>query len=412
MSPSRATVALVAVVAALLAVAQPAAAAAPANDNFADATVLTGASGTLADQTNVEATAETGEPSNHGTDCCPTDDLADSSVWYKWTAPADGLVAFDTFGTENLSGGIDSVLGVYTGSLGSLVEVNSTQGLNDDYGGACCTSRVVLNAVKDTTYSIGVSVCCGTGSGGTGPFDLNWGPATRPANDNFASATTISGATGSLTTESNFDATPESGEPANHLTNNDLGGDSVWYSWTAPVDGPAQLSGTMLTFRGTSTVPAIGVYTGNLASLTEVGYSNSGPVQFDATGGTTYMIGLGGCCDFTNSVYWGDMGDMTLDWTLGDLTPPDTTITSAKGAKHAITVSFTGSDDTSAPGSLTFECKIDSGAFGSCTSPKTFSSITGGAHTISVRAIDEANNVDGSPATVTVKAKGSPKTTT
>ena len=70
---------------------------------------------------------------------------------------------------------------------------------------------------------------------------------------------------------------------------------------------------------------------------------------------------------------------------------------------------FTGSDNHTSPAGLRFECKLDSGAFASCKSPKTISPIAGGLHTVQVRAIDEAGNVDPSPAVKQIRAKGGSK---
>ena len=49
------------------------------------------------------------------------------------------------------------------------------------------------------------------------------------------------------------------------------------------------------------------------------------------------------------------------------------------------------------PGS-SFECKIDSGSYAACSSPKTTSHLADGSHTFSVRAKDPAGNVDPTPA--------------
>jgi hypothetical protein len=76
---------------------------APANDNFANAFAISGVSGTT-NGSNVGATVEAGEPNLLGV-------AVGESVWYKWTAPADGAYTFTTAGSS-----FDSLLGIYTGS--------------------------------------------------------------------------------------------------------------------------------------------------------------------------------------------------------------------------------------------------------------------------------------------------------
>jgi hypothetical protein len=82
-----------------------------------------------------------------------------------------------------------------------------------------------------------------------------------------------------------------------------------------------------------------------------------------------------------------------------DTTPPDTTITSGPAATTTST-SASFSLSASEPGS-TLACKLDSGSWGSCTSPKTYSGLSTGARTFSVRATDAAGNVDPTPASQT-----------
>jgi thrombospondin type 3 repeat protein len=80
-----------------------------------------------------------------------------------------------------------------------------------------------------------------------------------------------------------------------------------------------------------------------------------------------------------------------------DTTPPNTTIGSGpSGTTTSTGASFSFSSSESGS---TFECSLDSAAFGSCPSPKSYSGLALGEHTFSVRATDGAGNVDASPAT-------------
>src|SRR4051812_46433398 len=73
----------------LLAMIAPSAKAqAPINDNFFNATVLTGAFGAT-NGTTIGSTFEINEPFHAG--------HRSHSVWYRWVAPTNGLVTFDTF---------------------------------------------------------------------------------------------------------------------------------------------------------------------------------------------------------------------------------------------------------------------------------------------------------------------------
>lgn len=69
------------------------------------------------------------------------------------------------------------------------------------------------------------------------------------------------------------------------------------------------------------------------------------------------------------------IGDACDPTPGGDHTPPDTTVDSGPISPiNAATATFTfsGTDDVTAPGSLTFECQLDSGGFSTCTSPATY----------------------------------------
>src|SRR5215212_1202417 len=82
-----------------------------------------------------------------------------------------------------------------------------------------------------------------------------------------------------------------------------------------------------------------------------------------------------------------------------DTTPPDTTIDS--GPSGTFTNSSASFTFSSSEAGSTFECSLDAGTFTSCPSPKSYSSLSDGSHTFSVRAIDSSNNVDATPASRT-----------
>ena len=84
-------------------------------------------------------------------------------------------------------------------------------------------------------------------------------------------------------------------------------------------------------------------------------------------------------------------------FTVADTTAPDTPITGQPDATTTntdATFAFTGSDDGTAPASLTFECKLDLGRSQPCTSAKSYTGLAVGPHTFQVRATDAAGNID------------------
>ena len=138
-----------------------------------------------------------------------------------------------------------------------------------------------------------------------------------PSNDNFASASTISGASGS-TTGTNSGATVESGEPGHY---NYAPGPSypvaraivgpyatVWYAWTCPAT--AEYFFTTLDKTGglaTNFKSSVQVFTGSavnaLTAVTAImdqsvgdgwGTDNGASIAFLATSGTTYYIQVDG----------------------------------------------------------------------------------------------------------------------
>jgi hypothetical protein len=131
----------------------------PANDDVANAQLLTGSAGSV-DGDNASATKETTDPTP------PSSSAAGGySVWYAWTPTSNGPVQLATSG-----GGAarDTTLAVYTGQPGSLVRVAG----NDDDGAGGLHAGVTFAARSGTRYLVAVDGFATTG--GSGPFTLAW----------------------------------------------------------------------------------------------------------------------------------------------------------------------------------------------------------------------------------------------
>jgi len=114
----------------------------PANDQFSAAGTLSTGLSTVVTGTNVLATAEPGEPVHSGSG-------GGQSVWWRFTAPANGRVTLTTRGSD-----FDTVLAVYRGSaVSSLTEVIANDDIVD---GIDRVSEVSFDAVRDVTYRVAV----------------------------------------------------------------------------------------------------------------------------------------------------------------------------------------------------------------------------------------------------------------
>jgi len=245
------------------------------NDNFANARLLEDFS-FLDKASSSSATRETGEPAHAG-------QTAAKSLWWKWTAVGNGRLQVSTKGSS-----FDTVLAVYTGaSLAALKPVTS----NDNVATSVKYSQVDFTTTRGTTYYFAVD----GKSGASGAITLT-GAGTSlagPSNDNFTSATSVSGGVWTIS-GSNFNATRETGEPNHGATS---GYSSVWFSWSPTVSGQYTLSTS-----GSGFDTLLGVYTGtDFTDLTQVAANNNSTtgvtwskVRFPATAGTTYYFAVDG----------------------------------------------------------------------------------------------------------------------
>ncbi len=146
------------------------------NDNFANALVITGASGTVSASSR-GATRQVDETNHAGI-------FGSNSIWFAWTAPRSGAAIFQTIGS-----GFDTLLGVYTGTAVSALSLVAAD--NDSAGSGA--SRVTFNCVSNTTYRIALD----GPSGARGLARLNWagpnppGILTQPLSTNASAGAAI-----------------------------------------------------------------------------------------------------------------------------------------------------------------------------------------------------------------------------
>jgi hypothetical protein len=82
------------------------------------------------------------------------------------------------------------------------------------------------------------------------------------------------------------------------------------------------------------------------------------------------------------------LDSLSIAYTL-DNAAPDAAIGGVQVSGSTATVSF----GSSAADVARFECSVDGGAFAACTSPRQFSGLAAGTHSVAVRAVDRVGNV-------------------
>ena len=268
----------------------------PVNDESEHAVAISGASGTVMGA-NTNATVLTVEPLQQRY-------AARHTLWWKWTAPMDCTVAFDTAGSVNGYGDpLDTVLGVYT-RFGNNAFATTAENDYVDSDDNDLTSRVSFTAFAGVTYYI----CAGVRADSSlGMVCLNWN--ATPANDDWGDAISISGVSGTVTGGS-FNATAQEGEPL--TLSMSLAYRTVWWRWTAPEDCYVTFDTTGSAHEdGSSMKTYLGVYSEYsfsppVAQNFGINGGNDCSVAFVATKGRTYRISVSGSGD--------DTGYIRLNW--------------------------------------------------------------------------------------------------
>lgn len=194
-----------------------AAAAAPANDNFANAQTIAGISGTVTG-TTVEATKQAGEYAHAW-------NRGGNSIWFKYTAPGNGVMTIDTSGSS-----FNTTLAVYQGPNFSTLHLVAA---NDDLQtGSVSTSisRVTFGTQAGTDYYLAVDGANYGGVVASGAVQLNYALNNTSECDAFnapsGNCLLAGDSSQKIITAANAGAGKEANEP-DHAGN--PGGRSIWY---------------------------------------------------------------------------------------------------------------------------------------------------------------------------------------
>lgn len=130
----------------------------PGNDNFANRYLITGTVGSTNGYNYAAAKEGTNETAH-------AFEVGGHSIWYRWVAPTNGFVDFNTKGST-----LDTLLAVYTNSVMTSSNIPVASNDDDAQGGGLQTSRLWFYARAGTNYDIAVD-----GFGGeVGEVKLNW----------------------------------------------------------------------------------------------------------------------------------------------------------------------------------------------------------------------------------------------
>ena len=227
------------------------------NDDFAAAAVIEGEEGSRTVDLLL-ATPEPGEPL-----FTPRRGRPAGSVWYEWTAPANGPVRFNIPPRVDYRVARNDRLSIFRGD-----RIPALERVADGLWGA------LFFAEKGQSYRIRVSNFARGAA-----LNLRWSQGPRPANDDFTQATVLEGTDGVVQGNSQG-ATLETGEWFGSAAA------TTWYRWTAPSDG-------LWSFESGDGSRRIFVFEGDSISALRLvsGYPSSFSV-FPAGGGKDYRIAV------------------------------------------------------------------------------------------------------------------------
>jgi uncharacterized repeat protein (TIGR02543 family) len=332
-------------------------------------------------------------------------------VYQTVTFPADMIAASLSFyyNTESTDPNGDDTLAIYIAdtSLNVLQELGGTTSATTTSSSIYTSTNFIqyagdgiLSSYAGQTVDLVFVVYTDSTYGYLTSFDITdvnlvaTTSAVIPPNDNFANAIVIP--SNSYTTEAN--TTYASKQPGEPDPAGNVGGHSLWWTWTAPAIGTVTIDTAASDF-----ITLLAIYTGSaINGLTSVVSDNGvyistghASVQFNVSAGTEYRIDLDG--------YNGEAGTTELSLNFSrDITPPTVTIQSPAAGVDVtgpiIEVKGVASDNI-AVASVDYQLQNNSGA--TPWQPVTgldkwsfiLTNLVPGPNTVRVRAYDTSSNV-------------------
>jgi hypothetical protein len=192
-----------------------------------------------------------------------TDTAGGGTVWWRWTAPADG----SAIAIANIENEPERVF-IFREDGETLAHVRSSR-----FAGGSGTRAETWTASADQRYFIAVA---GRTTGDVGAIQRSVSLADRPGNDLFAERFVLPADPG-VVSGTTIGSSLEADEPTHWSAGSDSS--SAWWSWTAPA------SGTYRLVRESPLSTTLALYTGaGLADLTEVA-SGRGAAAFTSGAG-------------------------------------------------------------------------------------------------------------------------------
>jgi hypothetical protein len=259
-------------------------------------------SGAIAMGDGITYVGDTTLATNDGTANCGSA-ATSPDVWYKYTPLTSGSVNFNTCGSA-----YDTVLSLYTGACGSLVQVacNDDNATGNNACGGGLQSGFAYTVTGGVTYYLRVAGF----NGDVGPYQvkvIGGGGCAAPVNDNCANRAGIAASVPFSTCGATTDGATVTCNGSFQVFND------IWYNYPAHTTGTLTLSTCGATFNSRMAIYATGTCVGvTQASLVTCGDSQCGDdatVTFPVVSLNNYAIRIGG-----NTA--GDAGSGTLTMTF------------------------------------------------------------------------------------------------